>query len=792
MDRESQGARRFIPLCYILPLWLMSYAALSAWNQGVAGRVMDLGWETAALVLGSFFYSLCFLARWERVSFTCINGCIAVSAVLTWFFLPGFRRQMRYTLYYLHGMAERTYGISFLPDRPEMESESMEAVIAWLFFLVLWLTLYLFWREVPVLVQILPMTCFYILPVILDGRVSQGTMVCFFGGGILWWMIGRKKSPERWMALVCGVPVFILSVCLVGVLFSEERYQSLLSRGSGEGTAGAGEVLQEARDTLFGRFAPEGYIHYDDITMYRLTVQSHLNREAPLYLKNFEADTYRDGIWRGEEQTGLSVLADEFVLLKSGGIRVKKTATHEDVIVYGENMTYRTDESGRIFVSDEKNRRYQSQEKSWEEYLARPLIPEEIGEQDLPGPVRKQCRKLLGDRKRATYRELVRDILNSYEKNFSYTLSPGKAPEGKDEITYFLRKSHRGYCTHFASAAVFLFRSQGVSARYVQGYCVEPEFLRERFPMEVKDYMAHAWVEIWIDDCFVPVDVTPAAFHNVFYGETGERGGSLGQAPAAALKPDMAATHEPATQEPEGEKIPEEDGSSGGSPAPAWLFPALSVLLALILLTALVMLVSRHIRRQKLYRSYRRCLRGGEWVCAIWLLQEAFLDFMEDTGFVWEETDREWTREHLGYALSMYVHAEDEKELREFYRELDRYVNTIYELRYKLSLIPEESMTYAPSGATDKLSLIPEESMTYAPSGATDKLSLIPEESMTYAPSGATNAPSGTTDYERWRRMVELFRKILHGREHMNFIQRINLHRYVLVRMIKYNPPVSD
>lgn len=33
------------------------------------------------------------------------------------------------------------------------------------------------------------------------------------------------------------------------------------------------------------------------------------------------------------------------------------------------------------------------------------------------------------------------------------------APEGEDFVAWFLTESHRGYCMHFASAAVLLLRS---------------------------------------------------------------------------------------------------------------------------------------------------------------------------------------------------------------------------------------------------------------------------------------------------------------------------------------------
>ena len=47
------------------------------------------------------------------------------------------------------------------------------------------------------------------------------------------------------------------------------------------------------------------------------------------------------------------------------------------------------------------------------------------------------------------------------------------APEGEDFVAWFLTESHRGYCMHFASAAVLLLRSMGVPARYVSGFVAD-------------------------------------------------------------------------------------------------------------------------------------------------------------------------------------------------------------------------------------------------------------------------------------------------------------------------------
>lgn len=83
------------------------------------------------------------------------------------------------------------------------------------------------------------------------------------------------------------------------------------------------------------------------------------------------------------------------------------------------------------------------------------------------------------------------------------------APAGADPVGYFLTESRRGYCMHFASAAVLLLREMGVPARYASGYTAEVEPDRR---VNVPDYAAHAWVEVYVDGYgWYPVEVTPAA-----------------------------------------------------------------------------------------------------------------------------------------------------------------------------------------------------------------------------------------------------------------------------------------
>jgi len=66
----------------------------------------------------------------------------------------------------------------------------------------------------------------------------------------------------------------------------------------------------------------------------------------------------------------------------------------------------------------------------------------------------------------------IKEAISAINDGTTYDLAPGKLPEGKDFVEYFLYENKKGYCTHFASAATVILRAMGVPARYVEGYVV--------------------------------------------------------------------------------------------------------------------------------------------------------------------------------------------------------------------------------------------------------------------------------------------------------------------------------
>lgn len=102
---------------------------------------------------------------------------------------------------------------------------------------------------------------------------------------------------------------------------------------------------------------------------------------------------------------------------------------------------------------------------------------------------------------------LVQKILGLYNQEFIYTLKPPLL--GTNSVDEFLFETKKGFCEHFSSSFTFLMRAAGIPARVVAGYQGG-----ERHPdnyLVVRQYDAHAWVEVWIKGKgWIRVDPTAA------------------------------------------------------------------------------------------------------------------------------------------------------------------------------------------------------------------------------------------------------------------------------------------
>ena len=234
---------------------------------------------------------------------------------------------------------------------------------------------------------------------------------------------------------------------------------------------------------------------------------------------------------------------------------------------------------------------------------------------------------------RLDWLRLVEQELSSYTYTRQPESLPGDAADAGAFLDYFLLEGREGYCTHFATAFVLLARSQGMPARYVQGFCVPMKGVGE---VSVYNTMAHAWPEVYFEGAgWIPFEPTPG-YGGMRYTpwETEERDG-------AAENRRQEISHESAEpDETVRESMPGEPEEENGSSI-RWLFRTAAYAVSAVGITGVLLLAIQRILRR---RRYRRMDVTGRFrtVAAVNIRILAILGFRRDE----KETLQEF-REHI-------------------------------------------------------------------------------------------------------------------------------------------------
>ncbi len=121
---------------------------------------------------------------------------------------------------------------------------------------------------------------------------------------------------------------------------------------------------------------------------------------------------------------------------------------------------------------------------------------------------------------------LVRNVIDYiiYEQGCEYTITPDltNVDEALDGVENFLFNTKQGYCVQFASSAALILRQLGIPTRYVEGY-IASNLTRKSFGSDmsyggyVKDYEAHAWIEVYFDGVgWVQYETTPEYYSGMY------------------------------------------------------------------------------------------------------------------------------------------------------------------------------------------------------------------------------------------------------------------------------------
>lgn len=110
--------------------------------------------------------------------------------------------------------------------------------------------------------------------------------------------------------------------------------------------------------------------------------------------------------------------------------------------------------------------------------------------------------------------EITAWIRSYLSENYQYEKSPKTAPNGEDELEYFLFTSKKGNSVQFASAAVILYRMFGIPARYVVGYELPAALFTAQpdgtYTAVAQGNQSQAWAEVYEDGIgWTPKELTP-------------------------------------------------------------------------------------------------------------------------------------------------------------------------------------------------------------------------------------------------------------------------------------------
>ena len=108
--------------------------------------------------------------------------------------------------------------------------------------------------------------------------------------------------------------------------------------------------------------------------------------------------------------------------------------------------------------------------------------------------------------------EKMRYVSQFLSSNYEYSLTPLSNSTRRDFVSQFLFEGQKGYCTYFASSMVIMARANGIPARYVEGFRVDPDEVGGigRYS-KVTEKDAHAWAEVYLEGFgWVIFESTPA------------------------------------------------------------------------------------------------------------------------------------------------------------------------------------------------------------------------------------------------------------------------------------------
>ncbi|MDO5401882.1 MAG: transglutaminase domain-containing protein [Eubacteriales bacterium] len=267
---------------------------------------------------------------------------------------------------------------------------------------------------------------------------------------------------------------------------------------------------------------------------------------------------------------------------------------------------------------------------SAKEGIYRETVQRDYGEDMMPDSVRALMKEIIGEVEVNTYdkkREYIEFVKKFLQENYTYTVTPGRVPDGRDFLEYFLKDSKKGYCTYFATAAAMMFRYAGIPARYCEGYVLTNDKVisgtvsnlemeryttdgtRENvseaaYTIELTDRNAHAWVEVYMDGYgWIPIEATPGNSRSDYMAEAGLSGDDKEQGTTVPRQEESQTAEETTketandteeetyTAETEDITVLDDMGDAGQEVTPKKIYKVLIIIAGILLLLIFVWLM---------------------------------------------------------------------------------------------------------------------------------------------------------------------------------------------------------
>ncbi len=117
------------------------------------------------------------------------------------------------------------------------------------------------------------------------------------------------------------------------------------------------------------------------------------------------------------------------------------------------------------------------------------------------------------DETHLAYEQAIEQVKEYLEETIEYNEKPKELNRDRDFLSFIIEESREGYAPHYATTGTLLFRYLGIPARYVEGYLVTPDVIKDKEAYDkltITGQEAHAWTEIYFDEIgWIPIEVTP-------------------------------------------------------------------------------------------------------------------------------------------------------------------------------------------------------------------------------------------------------------------------------------------